>query len=262
MNIVIVFFYELLDEIIYVIQSNEFIEDFELICRFIKALYELKQSSRIWYKVIRDFFKSLSFEFINSDNSVFVSKNKKIYIAVYMNDFLVIDEDMNYINEIKSKLSDRFKMHDSRSIQHYLDIEIVRDDHSILFCQINYLKKMLKRFEMKNCKFVDSSMKFDLTVVMISFNDKHQVYADIIYWYESVVDSLMYATMMTRFDLINVLSIISRYLINSDSTYVAALQRIFRYIQKTFNYGLEYKPLNEKFNYFNILDFHDYSDTN
>ena len=44
MNIIIVFFYELFDEIIYIIQSNEFIEDFKLICRFIKAFYKLKQS--------------------------------------------------------------------------------------------------------------------------------------------------------------------------------------------------------------------------
>ena len=42
MNIITVFFYELFDEIIYVTQSNEFIEDSELICHLIKALYELK----------------------------------------------------------------------------------------------------------------------------------------------------------------------------------------------------------------------------
>ena len=47
MNIIIIFFYELFDEIIYVTQSNEFIEDFKLICRFIKALYKLKQSFRM-----------------------------------------------------------------------------------------------------------------------------------------------------------------------------------------------------------------------
>ena len=90
-----------------------------------------------------------------------------------MNDLLIVDENMNYINEIKSKLSDRFKMHDLKSIQHYLSIENVRDDNNILFRQINYLKKMLKRFEMKNCKFVDSSMKFDLTTIMMSFNNEH-----------------------------------------------------------------------------------------
>ena len=47
MNIIIVFLYKLLDEIIYVTQSNEFIEDSELICRPIKTLYKLKKSFRI-----------------------------------------------------------------------------------------------------------------------------------------------------------------------------------------------------------------------
>ena len=40
---------------------------------------------------------------------------------------------------------------------------------------------MLKRFEMKNCKFVNSSIKFDLTAVMMLFNNKHQTHANIIY---------------------------------------------------------------------------------
>ena len=65
---------------------------------------------------------------------------------------------------------------------------------------------------------------------------------------------------MIRFDLINALLIINRYLINSDSTHVAVLQRILRYVQKTLDYELEYGPFNEELSYFNILDFHDYSD--
>ena len=68
----------------------------------------------------------------------------------------------------------------------------------------------------------------------------------------------MYATTMTRLDLINVLSIINRYLINS--THVATLQRIFRYVQKTLDYKLKYEPFNEKLSYFNMLDFYNYSD--
>ena len=126
-------FYKLLDKIIYVIQSNEFIEDSKPIFRVIKAFYKLKQSSRMWYEVIKSFLKSLNFELINSENSVFVSKNKKIYIAVYINNFLIVDENMNYINEINSKLSDRIKIHDLKSVQHYLSIEIVRDNNNILF---------------------------------------------------------------------------------------------------------------------------------
>ena len=103
-------------------------------------------------------------------------------------------------------------------------------------------------------------MKLDLTAFMMSFNDKHQVHTNIIYWYESAVDSLMYATTITRSDLINALSIVSRYLTNSDSTHVAALQRIFHYIQETLDYELEYEPFNKELSYFDMLDFHDYSD--
>ena len=123
----------------------------------------------------------MNFEFINFNNNVFVNKNKKIYIVVYVNDLLIVNKNINYINEIKNKLSDRFKMHDLKLTQYYLSIEIVRDDNNILFRQINYLKKMLERFEMKNCKSVDSSMKLDLTTVMMSFNNEHQAHANIIY---------------------------------------------------------------------------------
>ena len=112
MNIIIIFLYKLFDEIIYVIQSNEFIKDSELICRFIKILYKLKQLFRMWYEIIRNFLKLLNFKFINSDNNVFVSKNKKIYIIMYVNNLLIVNKNMNYINEIKNKLNDRFKMHD------------------------------------------------------------------------------------------------------------------------------------------------------
>ena len=65
---------------------------------------------------------------------------------------------------------------------------------------------------------------------------------------------------MTCFDLINAFSIVNKYLINSDSIHVAALQRIFRYVQKTFDYELGYELFNEELSYFNLLDFHDYFD--
>ena len=65
--------------------------------------------------------------------------------------------------------------------------------------------------------------------------------------------------MITRFDLINALSKINKYLINLNSTHIATFQRIFCYIQKTFNYEFKYETFNEKLNYFSMLDFQDYS---
>jgi hypothetical protein len=49
MNVVIAFLYELLDEDVYVIQSHmfEFEEDEDLVCRLKRALYDLKQTSKM-----------------------------------------------------------------------------------------------------------------------------------------------------------------------------------------------------------------------
>ena len=239
MDIVTVFLYELLDEVIYVTQPDEFIEDSDLICHLIKALYDLKQSPRVWYGVIRDFLKSLGFEPTESDHSVFVSKDKKTYIAVYVDDLLIVSGDMTYINEVKAKLTERFKMTDLGPAQQYLGIEIIREEKgSILLRQTTYLKKVLERFGMQNCKAVSTPMDPGLMSVMMPSNEDHQAHEDTIYWYGSAVGSLMFAATMTRPDFAQALGVLSRYCINPDSTHVAALQHLFRYIQGTLDLGI------------------------
>ena len=47
MNIITVFLYDYLKKNIYVSQSNDFVKDFTLVCKLQKALYELKQISRV-----------------------------------------------------------------------------------------------------------------------------------------------------------------------------------------------------------------------
>ena len=47
MNVIIAFLYEFLNELIYVKQSHDFVIDFNLICKLRKALYDLKQTSKV-----------------------------------------------------------------------------------------------------------------------------------------------------------------------------------------------------------------------
>ena len=46
-NVVIAFLYKITREVIYVSQSNDFIEDFTLVCELRKAFYDLKQLLRV-----------------------------------------------------------------------------------------------------------------------------------------------------------------------------------------------------------------------
>ena len=172
MNIVIIFLYELLNENIYVNQFIDFIENFELICHFLKTLYDFKQSSRVWYEVLHFYLKKLDFDIIKFDYSVFVSKNKKYYIVVYVYDLFLFDFDIKYINFIKIRLNKHFEMIDFDFAQHYLNIEMIKEDDFILLRQTTYLKKILKRFDMNKCSFVNSSMKFEFVNVLILIKKK------------------------------------------------------------------------------------------
>ena len=227
MNVIIVFLYDFIDIEIYVIQFDEFVVNSKLICHLIKTLYDLKQTFRVWYEIIRNFLKFLKFELTNEDANVFVFKNKKIYIAIYVNDFFIIEFNMNFINNLKKQFDQRFKMIDLKSVQYYLNIEVIRENDNILLRQIIYLTKMLKRFNMINCKIVTSSMKSKLINNILLFSFDYKIDVDILYWYESIVNSLMYVVTMTKFDIVYVFSIINRYCNNSNRTHVKTIKRIF-----------------------------------
>ena len=65
----------------------------------------------------RSFLQGLGFTKTEADHSVFFSDNKSSFISVYVEDLLIIGEDLNIINELKSKLSES-SLHDCRVCFH------------------------------------------------------------------------------------------------------------------------------------------------
>jgi hypothetical protein len=77
--------------------------------------------------MIQSFLNKLEFHEIKSDKSLFVSEDKQMFIAVYIDDLLIIESDMNHIDKIKAELKSTFKMTDLNLMSHYLDMKIQRD---------------------------------------------------------------------------------------------------------------------------------------
>ena len=76
--------------------------------------------------------KKLDFKVIKFDHNIFVSKNKKIFIAIYIDNLLIIYINIIYINVIKVKLETRFQITNLKLAQHYLSIKITRNDNTII----------------------------------------------------------------------------------------------------------------------------------
>ena len=72
-------------------------------------------------------------------------------------------------------------MIDLKLIQHYLNIEIVRERNSLFLRQIVYLTKILKRFDMQNCSILNSFMKSRLDKILKFTKKNQQIDFEIVY---------------------------------------------------------------------------------
>ena len=110
---------------------------------------------------------------------------------------------------------------------------------------------------MTDCKLMSIFMKLNIFNVIMLVDDDYKMNNDIIYWYSLMIESLMYAMIMTRSDLIYSLSVLSRYCFNSNSTHIKAAIRVLKYIKKTLNYDIYYENKENLIKYINA----DYAET-
>jgi hypothetical protein len=114
-------------------------------------------------------------------------------------------------------------------------MEITRDrtNRTTKISQEAYLRQVLKRFGMENCKAVSTPMVENLTKAEDGQPDKE---------YMSLVGSLMWAAIISRPDLMQAVNQLCRHLTSSGPEHMAAAKHLLRYIFGTLPLGLVFKP--------------------
>jgi hypothetical protein len=93
---------------------------------------------------------------------------------MYVNDLLLFEPNLNDLKIIQNELKKRFKMTNLSQLSHYLGMKIIitSDKNQLILTQSTYIKKVLKQFEMKECKPVSTLMKPEAANTLISIIDK------------------------------------------------------------------------------------------
>ena len=124
----------------------------DLVCKLKRFLYGLKQSPRMWYHVFDTYIVSLGFVRSNVDHCIYSKEEGGcfIYVALYVDDMLLIGNNMNTITEVKKKLSSKFNMKDLGATNFIMGMEIKRDrvNRNIWLNQKKYIETILKSFNM------------------------------------------------------------------------------------------------------------------
>ncbi|GMF66172.1 unnamed protein product [Phytophthora lilii] len=100
-----------------------------LVCKLLRSLYGLKQAPRIWYQTLCAFLESLGFHKLIKDSCVFMATfdGQVCYIAVYVDDLLIIAPTVSLVCRIKSALKQRFLMTDLGEVKYILGWSIERN---------------------------------------------------------------------------------------------------------------------------------------
>ena len=227
------------------------------VCKLNKSLYGLKQSARCWNLMIDEYLKTSNYIQNKADPCVYyrteVVDRKEIImiIAVYVDDTIICSNNINMLNAEKERLSSRFEMDDRGELHFILGMEVNRDRKKRILTidQKLYLKNVLKRFGMEDCKPVSTPIEPGTKFCKLTAGE--EVIDETLY--QAAVGSLNYAAIATRPDLSVAVGKLSQFMKNPGKEHWTGVKRVFRYIQGTLNHGL-------KFNHSDSFKLYGYSD--
>ena len=82
-----------------------------------------------------------------------------VYLALYVDDLLLVGMSMENINVVKGGLSEEFKMKDIGEAKFLLGMEIRRQENGdVLLVQERYARDVVSRFNMQGCKPVSTPL--------------------------------------------------------------------------------------------------------
>ena len=125
------FFNGCLDETIYMVQPEGFIAKGEenKVCKLQKSIYGPKQTSRSWNIKFDQSVKSFGFIHCPDEPCLYKRSNKNVmvFLILYVDDILLIENDVGTLSSVKVWLSTQFDMKDLGEANHILRIKLMRD---------------------------------------------------------------------------------------------------------------------------------------
>ncbi|KAJ9552609.1 hypothetical protein OSB04_016654 [Centaurea solstitialis] len=208
------------------------------VCKLLKSIYGLKQASRSWNLHFDERIKEFGFAKSEFEPCVYTKFSGSIvtFLVLYVDDILLIGNDVPTLQSVKSWLSKCFQMKDLGEAAYILGIKIYRNRSKRLIglSQSTYIDKILKKFRMDESKKGFIPMQHGIvlskTQCPVSSQDQDKMKS---VPYASAIGSIMYAMLCTRPDVAYSVSVTSRYQQNPGEPHWVAVKNILKYLRRT-----------------------------
>jgi hypothetical protein len=234
-----------IQEEIYMEQPQGFIspENKSKVCKLMKSIYGLKQASRCWNIRFDELIKAFGFSQNMDEPCVYkkISGSIVLFLILYVDDILLIGNDIGAMSSVKIWLSNQFSIKDLGEASYILGIKLFRDRKKrfLGLSQVHYIDRILAKFSMQYAKKGFLPFRHNMHLSK-SMSPKTQEEMDRMRNcpYVSAIGSLMYAMLCTRPDICYAVSVVSRYQSNHDLEHWTTVKHILKYLIRTKYYFL------------------------
>lgn len=124
------------------------------VCKLLKSIYGLKQSSRQWFEKLPKVLLTHNFKECSSDNSFFIHKSKTHFTAllIYVNDLPIAWYNLDINNNTTNILQHHFQIKDLVTLKYFLGMEVARSNSGFNICQRKYTVDLLSTTGLLGCK--------------------------------------------------------------------------------------------------------------
>ena len=170
------------------------------------------------------------------DSALFLCRTDKgtILLLQYVDNMIIIDDDLSGIQEIKNFLSQQFEMKDLGHLSYFLSLEITHSTDGLYITQAKYASELLSLVGLIDSKTVDTLV--ELNAHLTPIGEKPLSNPSL---YRRLVGSLVYL-IVTRPEISYAVHQVSQYLSAPRQTHYDPVLRILRYLKDTLFHGLFY----------------------
>jgi len=194
-----------------------------MVLKLLMSLYGLRQSAYLWHRKISRFLKSIGFDPITADPSIFINK-RGLIIALYVDDIVIFSRDEGEIDAVKRKLKEFHPMTDGGLVKKLLGIRFTwRKDGSICLDQEPYAHQILEEFGMGDCKPADVPIS---PSVKLNSEDTPQLGWSEHKLFQRLIGRLIFMVVATRPDIAFAVNQLSQYLAEPRRIHLGAAKHI------------------------------------
>jgi len=187
-----------------------------------KALYGLKQAPLRWNIRFTNYLREKNFESLKSEQCIFKSKDKELILGIYVDDGILIGNNIHEIKDTIKQLKTEFKMTVFYNPKIFVGLEIYREEDKIKLKQEEYTVKILKQFGMDMSKSVK---------IPILKNEERNTPKKEDYEYREVIGSLLYLSTKTRPDITYGVGFSNRFVENYTQENINDVKHIMKYLK-------------------------------